>query len=160
MGEKKKYIYMCVCVCVCVCVLQILCLDNCFPLWSPKSTNYIIIDRLKNTLRSFTKQVDGLHDNSYGDWLKAVKLQSIQRRHERYTIIFTHRITKGLVPNLPLLPSNSPTVYTQDAEFPYPTKPYTMPKCHVSRHLPLKLATYGTVSLQTLALWKLHIHQF
>ena len=80
--------------------------DYCSPLWSPKATNYGIIDRLEGTLRSFTKHVDGLHDHSYGDRLKAMNLQSIQRRHERYKIIYIYKIKEGLVPNLPLDPSN------------------------------------------------------
>ena len=80
--------------------------DYCSPLWSPKPTNYGIIDRLEGTLRSFTKHVDGLHDYTYSERLKAMNLQSVQRRHERYKIIYIYKIKEGLVPNLPLDPSN------------------------------------------------------
>ena len=35
-----------------------------------------------------------------------MNLQSIQRRHERYKIIYRYKIKEGLVPNLPTNPSN------------------------------------------------------
>ena len=81
-------------------------IDYCSPLWSPKPTDYRAIDRLEGVLRSFSKQVDGLRDLSYSDRLKAMNLQSIQRRHERYKIIYIYKIKEGLVPNLPHDPTN------------------------------------------------------
>ena len=65
-------------------------IDYCSPLWSPKPTDYGVIDRLEGVLRSFSKHVDDLHDLGYGARLKAMKLQSIQRRHERYKIIYIY----------------------------------------------------------------------
>ena len=81
-------------------------IDYCSPLWSPKPTDYRAIDRLEGVLRSFSKQVDGLRDLSYSDRLKAMNLQSVQRRHERYKIIYIYKIKEGLVPNLPHDPTN------------------------------------------------------
>ena len=81
-------------------------IDYCSPLWSPKPTDYGAIDKLEGVLRSFSKQVDGLQGLNYHDRLKAMNLQSIQRRHERYKIIYIYKIKEGLVPNLPLDPSN------------------------------------------------------
>ena len=80
-------------------------IDYCSPLWSPKPTNYGAIDHLEGVLRSFSKHVDNLRDLPYGDRLKAMNLQSIQRRHERYKIIYIFKIKEGLVPNLPPNPS-------------------------------------------------------
>ena len=80
-------------------------IDYCSPLWSPKPTNYGAIDRLEGVLRSFSKHVDNLRDLPYGDRLKAMNLQSIQRRHERYKIIYIFKIKEGLVRNLPPNPS-------------------------------------------------------
>ena len=80
--------------------------DYCSPLWSPKPTNYGNIDRIESILRGFTKHVDGLENLDYNARLKALNLQSIQRRHERYKIIYTYKIKVGLVPNLPLDPSD------------------------------------------------------
>ena len=79
-------------------------LDYCSPLWSPKPTNYGNIDRLEGVLRTFTKHVEGLQNLSYSERLKALNLQSIQRRHERFKIIYMFKIKEGLVPNLPLNP--------------------------------------------------------
>ena len=81
-------------------------LDYCSPLWSPMPTNYGNIDRLEGVLRTFTKHIEGLQTLSYTERLKALNLQSIQRRHERFKIIYMFKIKEGLVPNLPLNPSD------------------------------------------------------
>ena len=70
-------------------------------LWSPHPTNYGQIDRLERVLRNFSSKVDGLHDLPYCDRLKEMKLSSIQRRHERYKILYIYKIKERLVPNLP-----------------------------------------------------------
>ena len=76
-------------------------IDYCSPIWSPHPTNFGMIDRLENVLRAFTKKVDNLHDLSYSERLKEMKLSSIQRRHERYKILYIYKIKEGMVPNLP-----------------------------------------------------------
>ena len=81
-------------------------IDYCSPLWSPKPTDYGAIDKLEGVLRSFSKQVDDLQGLNYRDRLNAMNLQSIQRRHERYKIIYIYKIKEGFVPNLPRDPSN------------------------------------------------------
>ena len=86
-------------------------LDYCSPLWSPPPTNYGNIDRLEGVLRSFSKQVDDLHSLRYADRLKALNLQSIQRRHERYKIIYIYKIKEGIVPNLPPAPNQPSSNY-------------------------------------------------
>ena len=80
--------------------------DYCSPLWSPPPTNYGNIDRLEGILRSFTKHVEGIQNLDYKDRLTYMKLSSIQRRHERYKIIYIYKIKEGLVPNLTNDPSN------------------------------------------------------
>ena len=79
-------------------------IDYCSPVWSPHPKNYGQIDRLEGVLRNFTKKVDNLHDLSYCNRLKEMKLSSIQRRHERYKILYIYKIKEGLVPNLPSHP--------------------------------------------------------
>ena len=65
-------------------------LDYCSPLWSPKPTNYGNIDRLEGVLRTFTKHVEGFQNLNYTERLKALNLHSIQRRHERFKIIYIY----------------------------------------------------------------------
>ena len=86
--------------------------DYCSPLWSPPPTNYGNIDRLEGVLRSFSKQIDGLNTLRYAERLKALNLHSIQRRHERYKIIYIYKIKEGIVPNLPPAPNTPSSNYS------------------------------------------------
>ena len=86
-------------------------IDYCSPLWSPNPTNYCNIDRLESILRGYTKKVDGLSNKSYSERLKSMNLHSIQRRHERYKILYIYKIKEGLVPNLPPDPSNHESTF-------------------------------------------------
>ena len=87
-------------------------IDYCSPLWSPHPTNYGNIDRLESVLRNFSSKVEGIKSLKYASRLKALKLQSIQRRHERYKIIYIYKIKEGIVPNLPNSPTDSLTNYS------------------------------------------------
>ena len=87
-------------------------IDYCSPLFSPHPTNYGNIDKLEGVLRSFSKRVDGLYSLEYSARLKCLHLQSIQRRHERYKILYIYKIKEGLVPNLPSSPSNPSPNYS------------------------------------------------
>ena len=72
-------------------------LDYASQLWSPSKiyqTNLI-----EKVQRSFTKHIAGMHDLLYDERLKALKLYSLQRRRERYCIIYVWKILEGLVPN-------------------------------------------------------------
>ena len=78
------------------------------PIWNPTdSTN---INRLENIQRQFTSKFQRFREYdaqldmticnvSYGERLKQLKLYSLQRRRERYVIIYMHKIKLGLVPN-------------------------------------------------------------
>ena len=50
--------------------------------------------------RSFTKFISGMTGLSYTERLTVLKLYSLQRRRERYIIIYVWKILEGLVPNL------------------------------------------------------------
>ena len=80
--------------------------DYCSPLWSPRPTSYSQIKRLERILRSSSKNAEGISDLPYSKRLKAMNLHSIQRRHERYKILYVYKIKEGLVPNLPNNPTN------------------------------------------------------
>ena len=69
-------------------------LDYCSPLWSPRPWNYKEIDLLEETLRTFTRRIDGMEGYDYAERLKALNQYSIQRRHERYKIIYAYKLKK------------------------------------------------------------------
>ena len=75
-------------------------LDYCSPLWSPRPSNFKEIDLLEETLRSFTRKINGMDGLDYAQRLKKLNMNSVQRRHERYKIIYTYKIKEGLVPNI------------------------------------------------------------
>ena len=49
--------------------------------------------------RAFTKRISGLRQLHYWDRLKACSMYSVERRVERYRIIYTWKIIQGMVPN-------------------------------------------------------------
>ena len=55
---------------------------------------------LEKVQRSFTKHIAGMHTMSYEEQLKHLNLYSIQRRRDRYTIIYFWKIIEKFVPNL------------------------------------------------------------
>ena len=78
------------------------------PLWSPTDSGNI--KKLENIQRHFTSKFQRFRDYdeklgmticnvSYPDRLKALKIYSLQRRRERYIIMYMYKIKLGLVPN-------------------------------------------------------------
>ena len=65
-------------------------LDYCSPLWSPGPSSFREIDILEKTQRNFTRYINGMENLDYGQRWEALKLYSIQRRHERYKIIYAY----------------------------------------------------------------------
>ena len=66
-------------------------------LWSPHKIKDITqIERVQS---SFTRHLAGMRDLSYSDRLLRLNLYSLQRRRERYCIIYVWKIIEGLVPN-------------------------------------------------------------
>ena len=55
---------------------------------------------LEKVQRTFTKHITGIRDFSYSKCLETFKLYSLQRRRDRYSIIYVWKIVEGLVPNL------------------------------------------------------------
>merc|ERR1711874_754865 len=64
--------------------------------WTPCPSNYGEID----TQRSFTRNINGMEGLDYAQRLKKLKMYSIQRRHERYKILYVYKIKENLVPNI------------------------------------------------------------
>ena len=72
-------------------------LEYCSPVWSPSST--ADIQKLEEIQRFFTKKIAGLSTTAYHDRLAILRLQSLQRRRERYRIIHMWKILHHQVPN-------------------------------------------------------------
>ena len=72
-------------------------LDYGSQLWSPFLIKHIT--QLEKIQRSFTKHITGMNDMLYHEWLKSLGLYSLQRRRERYSIIYIWKIIEDLAPN-------------------------------------------------------------
>ena len=68
--------------------------------WCP--TDLSNISNLESVLRHYTERIDDLHKYDYWTRLNKLKMNSIQRRFERYRIIYVWKIRNGLVPNFGL----------------------------------------------------------
>ena len=73
-------------------------LDYGSQLWSPTKIHQIII--IENIQKAFTKHIKGFSPFSYQERLSNLKIYSVQRRRERYIIIYVWKILENLVPNL------------------------------------------------------------
>ena len=66
-------------------------------LWSTFLIKHIT--QLKKIQRSFTKHITRMNDMPYHELLKILKLYFLQRRRERYCIIYIWKIIESLAPN-------------------------------------------------------------
>ena len=73
-------------------------LDYASQLWSPHLLKSVYL--LEKVQCSFTKHIAGMHTMSYVERLKHLNLYSIQRRRDRYQIIYLWKIIEKFVPNL------------------------------------------------------------
>ena len=71
-------------------------LEYCCQLWSPH--HICDIQQIENVQRMFTRRLIG-DNNDYWDRLKLLNIYSLQRRRERYMIIYIWKILEGHVPN-------------------------------------------------------------
>ena len=77
--------------------------DYCSQLWNPHRTGDI--QDLELLQRSFVRKINGMQNLSYWEQLKSLNLYSLERRRERYIVIYTWRILEGSVPNISEAPS-------------------------------------------------------
>lgn len=75
-------------------------LEYCCQLWSPNKTGEIM--KLEALQRTFTSRIWGLQTLNYWERLTELGLYSLQRRRERYLIIYVWKTLEGLVPNVGL----------------------------------------------------------
>ena len=71
-------------------------LDYASQVWSPVSQSEL--NKLEAVQRTYTYRTDGMENLNYWERLQSMNLQSIQRRHERYKVIYLWKIINGLVP--------------------------------------------------------------
>ena len=57
------------------------------------------MDKVEKVLRDFSRRVPGIRELCYWERLKAMGMNSEQRRLERYKIIYIWKIMEGFVPN-------------------------------------------------------------
>jgi len=67
------------------------------PLWDPSKVGDI--QTIESIQREFTRRIAGMSNLTYWERLQHLKLQSLQRRRERYSIIHVWKILNGLCPN-------------------------------------------------------------
>ena len=72
-------------------------IDYCSQLWAPPEGP--AMDKIEGLLRSFSAKIPSVKHLPYWDRLKELRMNSQQRRLERYKIIYTWKILQGLVPN-------------------------------------------------------------
>ena len=73
-------------------------LDYCSQLWSP--TNKGDIQKLEMVQRSFIRKIDDMRHLDYWAQLKKLRLYSLERRRERYIMIYIWRILENQVPDI------------------------------------------------------------
>ena len=71
--------------------------EYCSPVWNPSSISDI--QTLEEVQQFFTEKISGLRHVDYWSRLKILKLPSLQRRRERYSIIHIWKILNNLAPN-------------------------------------------------------------
>ena len=73
-------------------------LDYTSQFWSPYLFKHVYL--IEKVQGAFTKHIIGMRYLSYSKRLEVLILYSLQRRRERYSIIYVWKIVEGLAPNL------------------------------------------------------------
>ena len=73
-------------------------LDYCSQLWSPSKIG--LIQQIENVQKVFTRKINSHCREDYWDRLRLFNLYSLERRRERYRIIYVWKMLEGMVPNL------------------------------------------------------------
>ena len=72
-------------------------IDYCSQLYMPSQNSEMLL--LENLQKCFTKKIPEVKDLNYWQRLKHLKMNSQQRRLERYRVIYTWKVLENLVPN-------------------------------------------------------------
>ena len=80
-------------------------IDYCSQLWQPLQSGDL--QRIENLQKTYTKKIPQVRDINYWERLKVLKMNSQQRRFERYRILYTWKILEGLAPNCGVVESTT-----------------------------------------------------
>merc|ERR1712240_909911 len=94
-------------------------IDYCSQVWGPCEDP--VLDSLEKVLKDFSKLIPEIRNFSYEERLKRLNLHSIQRRFDRYRVIYMKKIQLGLVPNPGVVMDHTP-VSRNGATFKVPDK--------------------------------------
>ena len=72
-------------------------IDYCSQLWMPQEGQHP--DKIEKLLRDYTRKISGMQELNYWERLKSLKMNSEQRRLERYQVMYIWKIMEGLTPN-------------------------------------------------------------
>ena len=73
-------------------------LEYCSVLWSPSRLGDV--QALEGVQRTFTSRIPAIAHMNYWERIAHLKLYSVERRRERYTILYVYKIINGIVPNV------------------------------------------------------------
>ena len=73
-------------------------LEYCCQVWNPVALGEV--RKLESVQRNFTNKIYDMNTLCYWTRLQRLKLYSLERRRERYLILYVFKIIKGIVPNL------------------------------------------------------------
>ena len=73
-------------------------IEYCCQIWSPRTVGNIRL--LESVQRTFTNRISGMQHLDYWERLKKLNLYSLERRRERYQIIYIWKMINELVPNI------------------------------------------------------------
>ena len=72
-------------------------LDYCCQLWTPSAAGQI--QQLENVQMAFLRKIETISHLNYWEQLSFLKLYSLQRRRERYIVIYVWKLLEKMVPN-------------------------------------------------------------
>ena len=80
-------------------------LEYCSQLWSPTKKQDVV--NLEILQRNYLWKIFGVYDLNYWERLRRFNIFSLQRRRERYRIIYVWKMLQNLVPNVGVVGTNS-----------------------------------------------------
>ena len=94
-------------------------LDYCSIIWAPVSNKGELL-AMEGPLRSYTKKAYDTAHLNYWERLSVFRLSSIQRRVQRYKILYIWKMRNGLVPDCGLVPASNNGTRSMES---YQTRP-------------------------------------
>ena len=80
-------------------------LEYCCIIWSPNEQQYI--NKIEDIQRIFTRKIDGMEGLDYHSRLRELKMYSLERRRDRYRIIYGWQQIEGIKENIMKLRVNN-----------------------------------------------------